>query len=94
VSNRTFPRIHITIPKSMLEQMTAAQFQHGLSRSGLIQLAVRDWLERNTPSPTMQAIAKMVIDPRKPYRDYLTPDMTSEQMLKLLELYEAAERRK
>lgn len=95
MSDRHFPQLNITLPKAMIKQLAIQQKKQGLSRSAIIQFAIRDWLAKQSseiPDDRPSFVGGILFDKDKDTRYYmkLAPDY---DYIKLLDEFEAAWRR-
>ncbi len=88
--NRYYPRINITLPQSMLDDIGRCQEKLQLRRSTIIQLALRDWLAKQPITQAPLIVGGKLYDPEQPYTYYLNPDMTQEEQNKTFEEFDAA----
>jgi hypothetical protein len=94
MQKRNFPRINITLPQQMVDELALHEKKLDISRSGIIQFAVRDWLAKQPQEQTGPSlVASQPYDRDKLYKDYLSPDMSGEEILQTLQEYEAAAKR-
>jgi hypothetical protein len=94
MQKRHFPRINITLPQQMVDELARHEKKMDISRSGIIQAALREWLAKQPREQTGPSlVAGQPYDRDKPYKDYLLPDMTGDKMLQTLQEYEAAAKR-
>jgi len=79
-------RIDITIETHLLKKLDTQVARYANSRSGLIRLALVEWLEAH-PEPHKEVSE---FDYEKPFKDYIKPGMNAEELVNLLEAYEKA----
>jgi hypothetical protein len=86
------PRIHITLPRQLVEEITQYQKAFGWNRSIIIQLALRDWLakQQSVKQKPANLVAGQPYDQNKSYKDYTRPDMSDMELLETLIEFEAA----
>ena len=97
MEQRNYKRINITLPHQLNRQLDAHVTAYNWSRSGIIQLAISQWLQCQPPLPTIikaktatKLIAGMQYDADKNYTDYVRSDMTQDQIINTLLEFEAA----
>jgi hypothetical protein len=94
MKKRYSPRINITLPQQLVDEIAVIEEKLELSRSAIIQTALREWLAKQPREQTGPSlVAGQPYDRDKPYKDYLLPDMTGDKMLQTLQEYEAAAKR-
>ena len=82
-------RINITINPSHLSLVDEQVLRLHTSRSGLIRLALQEFMEAH-PDPAKDDYSDIDLD--RPYSEQLRPGASAEESLRFLDRYEAARR--
>lgn len=82
---RSYKRINITLPESLIQRIKDFQTTSTLSRSGMIEIALRDWLQHHEAAKQ----TRFNIERGKPITDYTRPGMSNDDFIELLKEYEA-----
>ncbi len=80
----------------MIEQVALYQTKLNLSRSVIIQLALRRWLAeqpRELGEDQISFVAGQPYRHDKVFNDYLRPDMSADETIRTLQEFEAAQKR-